>query len=137
MALATAIRLALSRPQASAHSERPAARAGAITTSVIPHPRIDERIKDIDDQVEHDREHGDYYDGAHDERVIAIERRFHEVPANPGDLEDRLDYDRAGEESRSGRTRIGHDRQECAAQRVLHDYAELRQAKCPCRPDVM
>src|SRR5438067_1234465 len=116
MALPTAARLALSRPQASAHSERPATGAAAMTVSVIPDPRVDEGIENIDDQIEHDGKHGDHHHGTHDERVVAVERRFDEVSADAWDLEDGLNDDRAGEESRGGGAGIRDDRQDGAAQ---------------------
>ena len=43
--------------------------------SVIAHPRIDNRVEQVDDQVEGDDEDRDHHDGAHDERVVAVQAR--------------------------------------------------------------
>jgi hypothetical protein len=114
MALVTAALLALRRPQASAHRERPEVGAAGMAfvsaASVIAHPRIDDRIEQIDDQIEDDREHGDHHHRAHHQRIIAVEGGIDEIAADARNLKDRLDDDRAGEKAGGRRSGLGDDR---------------------------
>src|ERR1700733_1147472 len=47
--------------------------------SIKTHPRIDEDVGHIDDEIDHDDRRGDQYDRSHRERVVAIERSFDEI----------------------------------------------------------
>ena len=49
--------------------------------SVISHPRIDDGIKDIDEEIEDYGEYRDHHDRTHDERVVAVERCIDEIAA--------------------------------------------------------
>src|SRR5690349_883335 len=89
--------LALSRFHASAHSERPALPTGR-AASVISHSRVDDSIEDIDDEIEDDGEDCNHHNGAHYERVIAVQCRVDKIAADARYLKDRLHDDRAGKQ---------------------------------------
>src|SRR5690348_9275868 len=104
MMLIIAALLAFSRASASAHRERPTTGAFDAGISVIAHPRIDDGIEDVDDEIEENGEDRDQDHRAHHQSVVAIERSFDKVAPDARYLEDRLDDDRAGQQSGGRRT---------------------------------
>ena len=72
------------RPGIGHRSERPADRVAEDQPrcSVIAHPRVDDGVEDVDDQVEDDGEDGDHHDRAHHQRVVAVERGIDEIAAD-------------------------------------------------------
>ena len=58
--------------------------------SIIAHPRINDGIEEIDDEVEDDGEDCDDHDRAHHQCVVAVEGGIDEIPPYSGNLKNRL-----------------------------------------------
>src|SRR5262245_31769336 len=110
MALAMAALLVLSRPQASAHNDRPLITSAVAAMSVIAHPGIDYGVEKVDDEIEQDGEDRDHDHRSHHKGVVAVEGGEHEVAPNAGNLEYCFDDDRAGDQARRGWPGVGDDR---------------------------
>src|SRR5690242_1893873 len=78
----------------------PSSWASALTTAVtsdMTHPRIQDSVEEIHQQVDHDeREEGQRRQQHHDPALLQLDRLEHEL-AQPGQVEDRLGDDRAAE----------------------------------------
>ena len=44
-----------------------------VRASIVSNARVDHRVEDVDDEIEEENEDGDDHDGAHDERVVAVQ----------------------------------------------------------------
>src|SRR5919106_456436 len=127
IALATAALFLRRRRQASCHNDLPAivglapARTSWVAIvewSVIAHPRIEERIEDVDDQIENDNEYGNDDHRSHHQRVIAAKRTLDEIAADARYTKDRLHDHRTRQQRGGGRPQIGNDRQDGGTQRM-------------------
>src|SRR5687768_8398699 len=98
---ATATRFFLRRRHASFQSDVPS--TSSMAALLIPDPRIDPRVREIDEEVREEQEHAEENDHSQREVVVAVLRGVDEVGAGAGHVEDRLDDDRAGEERRRER----------------------------------
>src|ERR671922_57126 len=73
-------------------------RGGRRPSAGFPRPRIEDAVHDVDEEVrDHDDDRGEDRD-AEDDRVVAVRDGVDEVPPDPGDREDELDHERAGDD---------------------------------------
>src|SRR6187431_2763059 len=72
--------------------------SSATDTSAHPDPRIEVRVRDVDDEVHEDEDEGHEEDPALEDGVVAVLDRACEPRPHPGDGEDRLREDRPREQ---------------------------------------
>ena len=68
-------------------------------------PRVEEAVEDVDDEVREDDDHREHHRDPHRHGVVAAGDRDHEIAADPGDPEDELDDERAGDQEAEQRAR--------------------------------
>src|SRR6478609_1097465 len=66
--------------------------------SLILHPWIEQRVEEVHEQVQHDEQCRIHYHQADHHRVVTVQRPVHDEHADAGNLEDRLDDERAGQQ---------------------------------------
>src|SRR5512140_233188 len=94
--------------------------------SCEPDPRVQERVRDVDDQVHHDVDDRDDDDHALDDDVVATLDRLRDRPPDSRKVEDRLREHGPGEKAAEREPDHRDDRQERVAHPVLcHDVALL------------
>src|SRR5690242_12407651 len=79
---------------------------------LIPHTRVEERVDDVDDQVEEDDEEGAHEDRPLDGRQVALLDGVEGQAADAGDVEDRLGEDRTTEQDAEVEAEDGDDRRD-------------------------
>src|SRR3954466_4164356 len=105
--------------------------------SGIFHPRVEERVRDVDDQVEQDDEEGGEQDRALDLRQVEPLDRVIAVAADAGDVEHRLGEDRAAEQDAEVEAQDRDDGSDGAAHAVPHHHGALAEALRASRADVV
>src|ERR687891_1087346 len=105
--------------------------------SPVPDPRVEERVGQVDGQVEadHHRRHDEVH-RLHD-RVVEPGERLEEEQADAGQAEDRLDDDGAADVERHLQADQAHHRDQRVLQRVPEHDRALGQALGPRGADVV
>ena len=99
---------------------------GEAHLELVPDPRVESAIDEVDDEVHDGQEHAVREDDGHDHRVVAARHRLHEEAPHAGHAEDRLDEERAGADGGEHRAQQRHDRNERVLERVLEDHRPAR-----------
>src|SRR3954447_200947 len=95
---------------------------------LVPHARVEERVDDVDYQVEEDDEEGAHQDRPlHGRQVALLDGVEGEAP-DAGDVEDGLGEDSPAEEDPEVEPEDGDDRRDGRAHAVLEDDGPLAQA---------
>src|SRR5919198_113845 len=105
--------------------------------SGVPHPRIEHRVEDVHNEVEHHHEEGGEQDHALDHGQVVVDDRLHGGGAHPRQAEYPLGDDRAAEQDADVQAQHGDHRRERGPQDVLDDHAPLAQALGPGGADVV
>src|SRR3954471_23134226 len=103
----------------------------------VPHTWVDERVRDVDDQVGHDDEERAEQHGALDHGHVAVLDRVVGEAPDARDVEHGLGEDRAAEQHADVQAGRGDDRRARGAQRVAQDDPALAQALGPRGADVV
>src|SRR4051812_6635320 len=94
----------------------------------VPHARVEERVEDVDHQVQGDDEEGpDDDDALHRRQVGLLDRVEREAP-DAGDVEHRLGEDGAAEQDAEVEAEDGDDRRDRRAHAMAEDHGPLAQA---------
>ena len=67
---------------------------GLIPRSVVPDPRVEDRVGDVDEEIGQGHEDSDQKRHGHNRGEVIIPDRFDGVLTDPVEIEDRLDHDR-------------------------------------------
>src|ERR671919_1872230 len=111
--------------------------SSATDTSAHPDARIEEGVRDVDEQVHEDEDDRNEEDSALENRVVAVLDRLREPRPHAGDGENGLGEDRTGEEQPG----LEPDDRDDREHRVTEDVALVDDARChalrTCGPDVV
>src|SRR5690625_1951227 len=112
----------LSRRRSTPAGRRLAVGGSWVVTSLIADPRVDDRVQEVDEQVDDDElQREDEHQALH-RGVIAGFDRLDEQPAEAVEVEHRFDYYRAGQQEAELQADYRNDRNEGVPQGVLvHD----------------
>src|SRR3954453_20314541 len=111
--------------------------SSGVEASGIFHPWVEERVRDVHDQVEQDDEEGGEQDRALDLRQVEPLDRVVAVTADARDVEHRLGQDRAAEQDAQVEPEDRHDRRDRAPHAVAQHHAPLAEALRPRGADVV
>src|SRR4029453_9120611 len=109
-------------------------RSGATS---VANSRVEERIRDVDDEVGDDDEDRAEEHGALDRREIGVDDRVVGESSHAGDVENRPGGDRPAEEDPDVQPGDRHDRSERRPEAVAEDHPPLGQSLGPRRSDVV
>jgi hypothetical protein len=112
----------------------------AITSAVdisCSDPRVDDRVGDVDQQVDEDEHHGHEQHAALQHGVVALLDGLRQPVAEPLDVEDGLGQDRARQQEPGLEADDGDHRQERVAEDVASVDDARRDALGPRRPHVV
>src|SRR5205809_52813 len=96
--------------------------------SLVSHPRIEHHVREVHGQVHEHVEARDAEHHALDHGIVAAQHGRDDQPAEPGNVEDLLHDDRAGDEDRERDADDGDRRDHGVLQRMLVDDGALAQA---------
>src|SRR5207247_1675735 len=96
--------------------------------SLVSHPRIEHHVREVHGQVHEHVEARDAEHHALDHGIVAAQHGRDDEPAEPGNVEDLLHDDRAGDEDRERDADDGDRRDHGVLQRMLVDDGALAQA---------
>src|SRR5687768_1820869 len=91
-------------------------------------PRVDPRVRDVDQQVEAQQEQRVDHHASEDQRLVAVQHAVDEVLPEAGDVEHLLDDERARQRVRGRGTEVREHGQERVAQAVLPDHQPAAEA---------
>src|ERR687895_173918 len=111
--------------------------SSATYTSAHPDARVEEGVRDVDEQVHEHEDDRDEKDSALENRVVAVLDRLREPRAHAGDREDGLGEDRAGEEEPGLEPDDRDDREHRVAEDVAAVDAPRRHSLCAGRAHVV
>src|SRR3954452_22548025 len=104
---------------------------------VEPHPRVEDGVEDVNEQVgDDDRGRRDDDDPDDDRQVVAVDRP-HGLEAQAGQAEDILGDDRTTQQSADVDAELRDDRRKRGAQTVPEDHPALGEPLGPRRADVV
>src|ERR1700754_2757680 len=104
---------------------------------LVPHARVEERVDDVDDQVQEDDEEGAHEDRALHGRQVALLNGVEGEASDAGDVEDGLGEDSPAEQDPEVEAEDGDDRRDGRAHAVLEDDGPLAQPLGPRGADVV
>src|SRR5215211_8245817 len=101
-------------------------RAALSTSATMRHPRVEETVEEVGDEIHDDHDEGDEEERALGKRLVARRHRLNEEPAEAGPTEDSLDDD-VGADVRSDREgEGGQHREKRVPGRVVDDDPPFR-----------
>src|SRR4029450_7938876 len=119
---------------------RARARAGtAISTrlTAIAHPRVENAVEHVDEQIAEDDDDGDEHDEVLHDRIVAPENRLDQEARDPRQIEDRLGDPGAADEKRELDADDRDDREQRVLERVPPDDDAPGLSLGPRRADVV
>ena len=105
--------------------------------SVIADPRIEEGVRQVGDQVDHHHDRGEEQVDAGNHGVVALVEGTQHEAAEPREIEDVLDDDRAAGDDGQLQRHEGHHRDEGVLHRVAQHHPALLEALGPHGPHVV
>src|SRR6266853_3154204 len=96
--------------------------------SLQPHPRVNDRINDVREQVHHDIGQSDHQNAALQQGVISGGNCLHGEPSNPRPGENRFRDNRAGQQRTKLQTHDRDDGNQCIGEGVPEQHRHLRDA---------
>src|SRR3954453_4140142 len=103
-------------------------RAALSTSAAMRHPRVEETVEEVGDEVHDDHDERDEEERALGERVVARRDRLDEEAAETGPAEDGLDDDVGADVRPDREAEGGQHRKERVPRRVVDDDAPFRKS---------
>src|SRR5262245_5533995 len=104
------------------------ARGGARTCSLIGHARIEERVRQVHEEIHQDDQHRADDGDRLDDRIVAAGDGGKQQLPRARDGEDRLDHEGAADQEAKLQAENRHRREECVAQHVTNQHYALLQS---------